>query len=219
MSFRKAFIFIFFGFILLVLGIVAIDFGVTMQANDRIFTSVNNIPSRPIGMVLGTSKYVGRTLNPFYTYRVSAAQELYKHGKINMMLLSGDNAHRSYNEPWTMKRDMLNAGITEDRIFLDYAGFRTLDSIIRAKKVFEVEKFTLITQAFHCERALFIASHYKIDAICLAVPSPKGMRGLKIRIREMFARVNAVLDIYILNKQPKFLGPKQSIPQDFLLPE
>lgn len=110
-----------------------------------------------------------------------------------------------------MKKDMLKAGINEDSIFLDYAGFRTLDSIIRAKEVFDIEKFILITQAFHCERALFIADFYNIDAICLAVPSPYGMASLKIRVREVLARVKAVLDIYILNKQPKFLGPKEAI--------
>lgn len=217
MSFRKTFIFIPILLGVFVLNIAAIDLWVTIQANDRIYTSVETIPSRPIGMVLGTSKYIGRTVNPYYTYRVNAAQALYKNEKIDLLLLSGDNAHRSYNEPWTMKKDMLKAGVPEDRIFLDYAGFRTLDSIIRAKKVFEVEKFILITQAFHCERALFIASHYKIDAICLAVPSPKGMAGVKIRIRETLARVNAVLDVYVLNKQPKFLGPKESISHDVLL--
>ncbi len=104
----------------------------------------------------------------------------------------------------------------DDRIFLDYAGFRTLDSIIRAKKVFDANEFTLVTQAFHCERALFIADYYDIDAICLAVPSPGGMAGLKIRARETLARVKAVLDIYLLDEQPKFLGPKESIPTETL---
>ncbi|EOD79190.1 SanA protein [Grimontia indica] len=197
-------------------AIAAMDFWVTFQAKDRIYNSVDNTPNRHIGLVLGTSKYIGRTLNPYYTYRIEAAQELYLSKKVEVMLLSGDNAHRSYNEPWTMKRDMLKAGIPDDRIFLDYAGFRTLDSIIRAKKVFDADEFTLVTQAFHCERALFIADYYDIDAICLAVPSPGGTAGMKIRARETLARVKAVLDIYVLNEQPKFLGPKESIPTETL---
>ncbi|CZF86118.1 SanA/YdcF family protein [Grimontia marina] len=211
MSFRKAFFVIMTVIVASLVAIAAMDFWVTFQAKDRIYNTVDNTPSRHIGLVLGTSKYIGRTLNPYYTYRIEAAQQLYLNNKVDVMLLSGDNAHRSYNEPWTMKRDMLKAGISDDRIFLDYAGFRTLDSIIRAKKVFDADEFTLVTQAFHCERALFIADYYDIDAICLAVPSPGGTAGMKIRARETLARVKAVLDIYVLNEQPKFLGPKESI--------
>ncbi|WP_281545251.1 ElyC/SanA/YdcF family protein [Grimontia sp. SpTr1] len=216
MSLRKASFVIMTLVVASLVAIAAMDFWVTFQAKDRIYDSVDNTPNRHIGLVLGTSKYIGRTLNPYYTYRIEAAQELYLSKKVEVMLLSGDNAHRSYNEPWTMKRDMLKAGIPDDRIFLDYAGFRTLDSIIRAKKVFDADEFTLVTQAFHCERALFIADYYDIDAICLAVPSPGGTAGMKIRARETLARVKAVLDIYVLNEQPKFLGPKESIPTETL---
>ncbi|MEZ8142519.1 membrane permeability protein SanA [Enterovibrio norvegicus FF-33] len=220
MSFRKASTAVFILFIISLLSIAAMDLWVSYQAKDRIYDSIAETPARHVGLVLGTSKYIGKTLNPFYTYRIEAAQRLYLNNKVDVLLLSGDNAHRSYNEPWTMKRDMLKAGIPDDRIFLDYAGFRTLDSIVRAKKVFDADEFTLVTQAFHCERALFIADYYEIDAICLAVPSPKGLAGLKIRAREILARVKAVLDIYVLNEQPKFLGPKETIPTETLsLPE
>lgn len=216
MSLRKASKLLFIAVSLAIASIAAIDLWVTFQAKDRIFDSVDSTPARHIGLVLGTSKYIGKTLNPYYTYRIDAAQELYQKEKVDVLLLSGDNAHRSYNEPWTMKRDMLKAGVPDDHIFLDYAGFRTLDSIIRAKKVFDANEFTLVTQAFHCERALFIADYYDIDAICLAVPSPGGMAGLKIRFRETLARVKAALDIYLLDEQPKFLGPKESIPTEML---
>ncbi|USH01040.1 YdcF family protein [Grimontia kaedaensis] len=216
MSLRKASFVIITVVVASLVAIAAMDFWVTFQAKDRIYRTVDNTPNRHIGLVLGTSKYIGRTLNPYYTYRIEAAQQLYLNDKVDVMLLSGDNAHRSYNEPWTMKRDLLKAGIPDDRIFLDYAGFRTLDSIIRAKKVFDADEFTLVTQAFHCERALFIADYYDIDAICLAVPSPGGTAGMKIRARETLARVKAVLDIYVLNEQPKFLGPKESIPTEAL---
>ncbi|KXF80724.1 SanA/YdcF family protein [Enterovibrio coralii] len=217
MSLRKVLIAFSAFLILSIASIVGMDLWVTLKASDRIYTSIEQIPQRHIGLVLGTSKYIGKTRNPYYTYRIEAAQQLYQENKVDVLLLSGDNAHRSYNEPWTMKRDMLKAGIPEDRIFLDYAGFRTLDSIIRAKRVFDADEFTLVTQAFHCERALFIADYYNIDAICMAVPSPSGLSGLKIRARETLARVKAVLDIYVLNKQPKFLGPKESIPMEPLL--
>ncbi|AMG31888.1 membrane permeability protein SanA [Grimontia hollisae] len=216
MSLRKAFFVIMTFVVASFIVVAAMDVWVSFQAKDRIFTRVDDTPTRHIGLVLGTSKYIGKTLNPYYTHRIDAAQDLYLNKKVDVLLLSGDNAHRSYNEPWTMKRDMLKAGIPDEKIFLDYAGFRTLDSIIRAKKVFDADEFTLVTQAFHCERALFIADFYDIDAICLAVPSPGGMAGVKIRAREALARVKAVLDIYVLKEQPKFLGPKESIPTETL---
>lgn len=196
------------------LSIASMDLWVSYQAKGRIYTSIDQTPARHVALVLGTSKYIGKTTNPYYTYRVEAAQSLYQKKKVDVLLLSGDNAHRSYNEPWTMKRDMLKAGIPDEHIVLDYAGFRTLDSVIRARKVFDANEFTIVTQAFHCERALFIADHYNIDAICLAVPSPKGLAGLKIRGRETLARVKALLDIYVLDVQPKFLGPKETISVD-----
>lgn len=197
--------------IVLISSILLIDRWFSAQASSRIFESPSDIPSRSVGLVLGTSKYIAKSLNPYYQYRMDAALTLYQQGKIDVLLLSGDNAHRSYNEPWTMKRDLLKAGLPEQDIVLDYAGFRTLDSVVRAKKVFEADHFVIITQRFHCERALFIADRNQIDAICLAVPSPKGMAGLKIRAREVLARIKAILDLYVLNMQPKFSGPKEPI--------
>ncbi|WP_237465796.1 SanA/YdcF family protein [Vibrio stylophorae] len=200
--------------ILLGLTIFSIDQWMASRAAGRIYDDVAQIPPRGVALVLGTSKYIGRNLNPFYQYRIDAARELYRQRKVDAFLLSGDNAHRSYNEPITMRRDLLAAGIPGDKIHLDYAGFRTLDSIVRAKEVFETNHFVVVSQGFHCERALFIADYKEIDAICLAVPSPDGSAGRKIRIREAFARVKAVLDLYFTDQQPKFLGPKVPIDAD-----
>ncbi|UJF19968.1 YdcF family protein [Vibrio sp. SS-MA-C1-2] len=201
-------------FITAFLTLLAIDRAFSWQSSEKIYTDINTLPSRPVALILGTSKYVkGGNINAYYYYRVKTATDLYKEKKVNYLLLSGDNAHRSYNEPWTMKRDLLKAGIPEQAIYLDYAGFRTLDSIVRAKLVFQSNNFIIVTQRFHCERALFIAKHRDIDAICLAVPGPQGSSGLKVRIREVFARIKAILDIYILNQQPKFLGPSEPIGQ------
>ncbi|MGF1682927.1 SanA/YdcF family protein [Photobacterium minamisatsumaniensis] len=201
-------------FIIVISSILLIDKWVSTQASARIFEAPSDIPSRSIGLVLGTSKYIAKSLNPYYTYRMDAALTLYELDKVNVLLLSGDNAHRSYNEPWTMKRDLLKAGIPSQDIVLDYAGFRTLDSVVRAKNVFEADHFVIITQRFHCERALFIAQRNDIDAICLAVPEPNGLAGIKIRIREVLARIKAIIDLYVLDMQPKFLGPKEPIPND-----
>lgn len=187
------------------------DVTISLSTGSQLYQDIESIPTQDTALVLGTSKYIRRTLNPYYQYRIDAAIELYKKNKVTHFLLSGDNAHRSYNEPWTMKRDLLKAGIPEENITLDYAGFRTLDSVQRAKQIFEANRLTIVTQKFHCQRALFIANHFSMDTVCLVVPSPSGWANTKIRIREVLARTKAILDLYIFNVQPKFLGPKEPI--------
>ncbi len=196
----------------LLVSVIAIDRWVVLQAREHIFTDFESIPQHEVAVVLGTSKYIGKILNIYYTHRIDTAIELYNKGKVKQFLLSGDNAHRSYNEPWTMKRDLLRAGIPDEYIHLDYAGFRTLDSIVRAKMIFASERFLIVTQRFHCERALFIANAYDIDAQCIAVAEPvTNKQKASMRMRELLARVKAFLDLYIFNTQPKFLGPQEPI--------
>ncbi len=192
--------------ILFIAALLLIDRWISAQGATDIYTNPMKIPERPVGLVLGTSKYIAHSLNPYYTARIQGAIELFKDKKIKVILASGDNAHRSYNEPVTMQRDLLKADVPRQDIILDYAGFRTLDSIVRAKKVFDLKRFTIITQRFHCERALFIAHKFNIPAICFAVPQPKGSAALRIHIREIFARVKAIMDLYIFHKEPHFLG-------------
>ena len=192
-------------------GLFAIDRWVSYQTKDQLYSVSEEIGKFDVAVVLGTSKYLGKILNDYYSNRIDAAIDLYRREKVDNFLLSGDNAHRSYNEPWTMKRDLLKADIPESNIFLDYAGFRTLDSIVRAKEIFETDNFLIITQKFHCERALFIANFHNIKAKCFAVPGPSAHSGYQIRLREVFARAKAVLDLYIMRERPKFLGPKEPI--------
>lgn len=159
-AYKKLQGFLFGAFLVFLVGsaaVIAIDYWVSWQAEDRIIYDIDDVPELEVAVVLGTSKYLGRTLNDYYKHRIEAAIELFDREKVDQFLLSGDNAHRSYNEPWTMKRDLLKAGVPDERINLDYAGFRTLDSIVRAKKIFDTDNFLIITQKFHCERALFIA--------------------------------------------------------------
>lgn len=205
--FTRSVIALLFLFLLCLLVILCIDRIVSLKTQDSIYHDITNVPRYEVAMVLGTSKYIGHTLNTYYSHRIEAAIKLHRMGKVKSFLLSGDNAHRSYNEPWTMKRDLLKAGVDENAIYLDYAGFRTLDSIIRAKEIFLADNFLIITQDFHCERALYIAQYNHINAQCLAVPGPEDDSGFQIRIREVFARAKAFLDLYILDSKPKFLGP------------
>lgn len=205
--------FIFCALIFIIAMIFSLDYWISLKTEPDIYNDYDTLPYNTVGVVLGTSKYIkGGGINAFYKNRIEGAIDLYWLGKVDYLLLSGDNALMSYNEPITMKRDLLKAGIPETAIVLDYAGFRTLDSIVRANKVFDVNQFTIITQEFHCERALFIAQYQGIDAKCFAVPTPDNIH--MVRIREMFARLGAFVDLYILNKEPKYLGPMLPIIAD-----
>ena len=132
-------------------------------------------------------------------------------GKIKYLIISGDNSRKDYNEPQSMKDDLVKNGIDSNLIFLDYAGFRTFDSMVRLREIFGQQQVTVISQQFHNERAIFIAQKQNIDAIGFNARDVKGGDGLSIRMREKLARVKVFID-YLTNKKPKYLGPKVMIP-------
>lgn len=204
--------------ILVLLTAIALDRWMSWKTADYIYDEIQELPHRQVGVVLGTAKYY-RTgvINQYYLYRIQGALNAYNSGKVSYLLLSGDNAAQNYNEPMTMRRDLIAAGVPPSDIVLDYAGFRTLDTIVRTRKVFDTNDFLIITQRFHCERALFIALHMGIQAQCYAVPSPKDM--LSVRAREVFARLGALSDLYILKREPRFLGPLIPIPAVHKVPD
>ena len=185
-----------------------IDRAVSFYVQDRVYEDIETLPHRHYALVLGTSKYVakGKT-NKYYDYRLEASKLLIDQDKVDYLLLSGDNRTIQYNEPRTMFLDLRKMGVSESVMFKDFAGFRTLDSVVRANKVFQVPSFT-ISQKVHCERALLIAKHYDIDAICFTAKQPEVYFGT--RVREMFARVKAVLDL-IIGVKPYFLGTPEPL--------
>ncbi len=197
-------------FIIFIIGssisIFLSDYIVKSTTKQQIYANVNNIPYNKVGMVLGTSKYLkSGNQNAYYTYRINATVDLYKNGKIDYVLISGDNSTIYYDEPNTFKKDLIKKGIPANKIFLDYAGFRTLDSVVRAKKVFGQNKLTIISQKFHIERALYIANHKDIDAVGYEASKVNTKYGFRTLVREKFARVKLMIDL-LFNVQPKFLG-------------
>ncbi|MGY3959369.1 SanA/YdcF family protein [Aeromonas popoffii] len=177
------------------------------DARHYTYDDVDAVPYNRVALVLGTSKYlIGGSPNHYFKYRIKAAAELYNNGKVDYILVSGDNATVQYNEPRQMRRALIQAGIPAKAIYSDYAGFRTLDSIVRAKEVFGQAHFTVVSQAFHNERAIFIARHFGIEAVGFNAKDPSAYQGIKTRVREVFARLMGLLDLYVLDKGPKFLG-------------
>ncbi|MEE9408663.1 MAG: ElyC/SanA/YdcF family protein [Polaribacter sp.] len=181
------------------------------NGQNKVFSKTENITKNKVGLVLGTSKTLrnGR-INLYYKYRLEAAIELFKSDKIEFIVISGDNSTNSYDEPTDFKNDLVKAGIPENKIFLDYAGFRTLDSVVRIKEIFDQNSVTIISQQFHNERAIYLAEYFKIKAIGFNAKGISGRYGLKVQLREYLARVKVFVDI-LFNVQPKFLGEKIEI--------
>lgn len=192
--------------------IVLCNYWIVDSTKKQIYTDVNSIPTRKVGLVLGASKKTSRgTNNLYFTYRIQAAFELFKAKKVQYLLLSGDNHVKGYDEPSDMKEALIALGVPDSCIVLDYAGFRTLDSVVRSNEVFGEDSITIISQEFHNQRALFIANKNNINAIGFNSKEVNKNYSFKTRFREYFARVKCVLDIYILYTSPKFLGDKIKI--------
>lgn len=184
------------------------NYTIAQTAKNKTFSSTDQIKKNKVGLLLGTSKfYKGGGLNLYFEYRIDAAVELYKNRKIDFILVSGDNSSIYYNEPIAFKKALVKRGIPEEVIYLDYAGFRTLDSVIRAKAIFEQEEITIISQQFQNERAIYIAAQKGINAIGYNAKDIEGSDGFKMQLREYFARTKAFLDI-VFNVQPKFYGER-----------
>ena len=184
---------------------------VSIYSKKYIYDSIEEIPYNDVALVLGTSKYLynGR-VNMYFKFRMDAAYELYKSGKIKFILVSGDNRHRFYNEPKQMRLDLIRLGVDKKHIFLDFAGFRTRDSIIRANKVFNLTNFTIVSQPFHNERAIFIARQKNINAVAYNAHNVRKLYRIRQFPRELAARVLMIFDI-IFNKPPKFYGDNITI--------
>lgn len=180
------------------------------NAKGQVYNSSTEIPKNKVGIVLGTPKFVSNGLiNLYYQYRLEGAAQLFKAKKVDFILASGDNL-TSNNELFVFKEDLIKLGIPADKIFLDYAGFRTLDSMVRAKEIFGQESITIISQKFHNERAIYLAEKFDIKAIGFNAKDVSSDYGRYHSLREYLARSKAVLDI-LIGTQPKFLGEKIEI--------
>ena len=195
----------------MLLFVLFCNIGIELYAKTRVYDNISDIPHRQTALVLGTSP-TGRNGKPnrYFVSRIEACGDLYHEGKIDRIIVSGDNRHATYNEPEEMRKALVKKGVPNEIIFLDYAGFRTFDSVIRAKEVFGQTSFIVVSQRFHNERAVFIAGKKGIDAIAFNVDDIP--YGILTHVREWFARCKVFLDL-IFGKKPHFLGEPIDIGQ------
>ncbi|MDV2447951.1 hypothetical protein CMU93_10620 [Elizabethkingia anophelis] len=188
--------------------IIYANWKIESETENYITSDPNKLPIEHVGLVLGTSKLLASgSMNPYFKYRIDAAEELYKAGKIKNIIVSGDNSRKTYNEPEDMKNELLKRGIPEIDIYMDFAGLRTLDSVIRAREIFGQHEYIIISQEFHNERAVFIARENGINAFGFNAQDVNKAIGIKTMIREKFARAKVFWD-FLFSVQPKYGGEK-----------
>ncbi len=200
----------------LLLGIALIAYAyysASWASRGKLFDDVAKLPAAKVGLVFGTSdRYKGRE-NKYFRYRINAAVEVWKAGKVETLIVSGDNREVDYNEPEKMKIALMEEGVPRDRIVCDYAGLRTLDSVVRAKKIFGANTILVISQKFQNERAIYIAMANGMKAYGYNAQDVQFEAGFKTKVREIGARVKMWLDVNFLDTKPTHLGDKVPLPE------
>jgi len=180
-----------------------------------LYTNFAALPENEVGLVFGTSPFTaGGKANPHFTGRITAAVELYQLGRVKHLIVSGANPDASYNEPRRMWQALTDAGVPAQAITMDFAGLRTFDSVARAKLVFGLSRVTLITQDYHAYRALFIAKKLGMNPVAYAPAGEVAGPAFRPYAREVAARVWAILDLYLFDTAPRFVGEPVPLPGD-----
>lgn len=197
---------------LLLAAVIAANAWVVGFSRQFVHDRIDRLPDRDVALVLGTSPFTRYgSPNLLFDHRINAAVELLRAGRVRHLLLSGANPDRTYNEPRMMYQALARAGVPDSAMTMDFAGFRTLDSIVRAQRVFGLDQYTIVSQRFHDFRAVFIARYSDIDAVAYTRIEEDRRQPLRTEAREFVARAVAVLDLFVLHSQPRFLGERRSL--------
>ncbi|QFR39529.1 hypothetical protein A9Q91_04870 [Candidatus Gracilibacteria bacterium 28_42_T64] len=197
-----------------VVSITAINFYVLSFSNIGYYKKVENLEKRYVGLVFGASVIGKSTPSDILKDRLIVAYQSYQSGKIEKILVSGDNSQKNYNEPVAMQKYLIHLGVDVDDVYLDYAGFDTYDSLYRAKEIFGVKEITLFTQDFHLKRALYIGKRLGLKTQGIETNLQKYIQDDYNNKREMLARVKAFLEVEILKAEPTYLGDSIEIITD-----
>jgi SanA protein len=197
---------------LIVLAPLALRAWVSRQYGDRIYAQVTEIPSQPVAIVFGAGYWPSGRLSHALADRMETAIDLYEAGRVNKLLLTGDNRFVDYNEPAVMAEYAQVRGVPREDLVLDYAGRRTYDSCYRAAAIFGVKEAVLVTQAFHLPRALYTCERLGLETVGVVADRRQYIRGLWYELREVFALARAWLDLNLFNPLPVLGEP---IPVDW----
>jgi len=208
---RRIFYLLLLAFIVAFISLYFCNNLISTAADEFTYNDVDLIPDTKTGLLLGTSKYLKNgSVNLYFQNRITAAVDLFKSGKISNIVISGDNSKTTYDEPTDMKKELIKNGVDSTKIYLDYAGFRTYDSMVRFKEIFGQTEGVVISQQFHNERAIYIGQKLGMKMYGYNAKDVSKYYGFKTMLREKFARVKVMID-FLVGVEPKFLGEKIEI--------
>ena len=190
--------------ILVILAIIVAlcNISVDRNAEGRTFSNINDVPTMQTALLLGTNPKTrdGKRPSSFYLARINATAELYKHGKFRQLIISGDK-REGYDEPQTMRHDLIERGVPDSIIMMDGQGYRTLLSLRNSKQYFGVHDMIIISQKWHNERSIFLADKMNIKAVGYNADDVRHPRAIWTHIRELLARVKIFIDLYVTHRE------------------
>jgi len=184
-----------------------------LYARPRTYTS-SEVPARRVAIVFGAGVMRNGEATPVLYDRVQTAAGLYHAGKVEVLLMSGDNRFIDYNEPAAMREAALSLGVPDEAIVLDYAGRRTYDTCYRARDIFQVDEVILVTQAFHLPRALYLCNQLGVEAVGVDADQRVYRKSAMLywNLRELLATVNALIEVHITHPVPVLGDPEPIFP-------
>lgn len=195
-----------------VLIMVGFNLWIVQRSNGRVSQVAAQVPAAPVALVLGTSRNLeSGQINSHWKVRMDAAAALWKAGRVKQILVSGDNRKADYNEPRDMRDGLVERGVPRQVIKLDFAGLRTLDSVIRAKEIFGVTHCVIVSDDFHLPRAIWLADRRGMTVTGFKGPAIQWKSSGKTRVREWLARLNAALEEWVLGTGAKHYGEKEDM--------
>ena len=190
--------------ILVILAIIVAlcNISVDRNAEGRTFSNIDDVPTMQTALLLGTNPKTrdGKRPSSFYLARINATAELYKHGKFRQLIISGDR-REGYDEPQTMRHDLIERGVPDSIIMMDGQGYRTLLSLRNSKQYFGIHDMIIISQKWHNERSIFLADKMNIKAVGYNADDVSHPRDIWTHIRELLARVKLFIDLYVTHRE------------------
>lgn len=187
---------------ILVIIVALCNISVDRNAEGRTFSDINDVPTMQTALLLGTNPKTrdGKRPSSFYLARINATAELYKHGKFRQLIISGDR-REGYDEPQTMRHDLIERGVPDSIIMMDGQGYRTLLSLRNSKQYFGIHDMIIISQKWHNERSIFLADKMNIKAVGYNADDVRHPRAIWTHIRELLARVKLFIDLYVTHRE------------------
>lgn len=201
-----------FALLVLIAGVFILQYYIVLQAQGKTYDDVSEVSGQHVGVVFGCDDRFQDRENLYFRYRMEAAAALWRAGKLKCVIVSGDNRNTYYNEPKKMKRALMARGVPSEKIVCDFAGLRTLDSVVRAKSIFGLNQCLFISQRFQNERAIMIAEAHGMVACGFNAQDVSGPASRKTKLREFAARLKMWLDLYLLDTKPRHGGERIALP-------